>query len=139
MNIDISKAQFTSRIGNIIKRYRKERGMTLRDLAKRADCTGSYIALVEKGNNPPNSWILFLLSKALYVPITAFFGDDNIELNTIKDPLLSNKEFEPYLALAKEAYFKGLSANDLNKVIKIVSRWRVVPNILKNYVYNFCV
>ncbi|MBW1921431.1 MAG: helix-turn-helix transcriptional regulator [Deltaproteobacteria bacterium] len=52
-----------------IKMYRKDRGLTLRELAERAGCTHSYISQVEKGKSVPSLSMVGKLASALEVSV----------------------------------------------------------------------
>jgi transcriptional regulator with XRE-family HTH domain len=60
------------RLKTMIKRLRRERGLTQVELAKRAAVTQAYVAKIEGGDRAnPSLAILKRLAKALGVPVTA--------------------------------------------------------------------
>ena len=58
-----------------IREYRKERGLTLRQLAERAGCTPSYISQLEKGLTVPSLSMVGKLASALHIPVIDLFSD----------------------------------------------------------------
>ena len=53
---------YAKRFGAIIQRYRKQRGMQLQQLARRADLTRQHLAILERGENLPSLQTLFNLA-----------------------------------------------------------------------------
>ncbi|MBW2064550.1 MAG: helix-turn-helix transcriptional regulator [Deltaproteobacteria bacterium] len=58
-----------------IKEYRRERGLTLRQLAEKVGCTHSYISQVEKGLTVPSLSMVGRLASALNVSVIDLFND----------------------------------------------------------------
>ena len=63
------------RIQKRIREYRKERGLTLRQLAEKAGCTPSYISQVEKELTLPSLSMVGRLAAALNIPVIDLFSD----------------------------------------------------------------
>jgi transcriptional regulator with XRE-family HTH domain len=60
------------RLSVVLVKIREERGLTQRDLAKRAKVTAAYVAMIETGvRKSPSLAVLRRLAKALGVPVTA--------------------------------------------------------------------
>ncbi len=60
-----------TRLGQVLKALRDEKGWTLDDLAKRAKVTMAYISFLERGKRKnPSLAILKRLAKSLGVPVT---------------------------------------------------------------------
>lgn len=66
-------------IGRIIRTFRKQRNMTLKDLAAEADISSSYLSQIENDTVNMNISVLENISKALDVPIYMFFIQENID------------------------------------------------------------
>lgn len=64
-------------IGNRLKQFRKQRGLTQKELAK-GICTQAMISNFESGDSSPSSLVLFQLANRLQVDINAFFSNDLI-------------------------------------------------------------
>ncbi len=60
-------------MGREIKLYRTKIGLTIAELAKLADLSSGMLSKIENGNTSPSLATLQSLSKALNIPITAFF------------------------------------------------------------------
>ncbi|PHA39313.1 transcriptional regulator [Bacillus wiedmannii] len=74
-----------------IKRYRKEKKMTQRELAEKANISRSYLGDIEGGRYNPSLDTLSTIAKALNVNINLLLTDS--ETNTLEfSPALSKKE-----------------------------------------------
>ncbi|TKH22865.1 helix-turn-helix transcriptional regulator [Bacillus wiedmannii] len=74
-----------------IKRYRKEKKMTQRELAEKANISRSYLGDIEGGRYNPSLDTLNTIAKALNVNINSLLTDS--ETNTLElSPTLSKKE-----------------------------------------------
>ncbi|MDK4742177.1 MULTISPECIES: XRE family transcriptional regulator [unclassified Rhizobium] len=60
-------------IGHEVRAYRKKLGITVTDLAAATDMSVGMLSKIENGNISPSLSTLQALSKALGVPLTAFF------------------------------------------------------------------
>lgn len=60
-------------IGREIRLYRTKIGLTIAELAKQAGLSSGMLSKIENGNTSPSLSTLQSLSKALNIPITAFF------------------------------------------------------------------
>lgn len=63
-------------IGDIIRRFRLEQGLSIRQLAEQIGVTDSYISLLETSGQDPSLSVLRKLSQALKRPVSAFFEED---------------------------------------------------------------
>ncbi len=74
-------------IGEKISHIRKQKSLSIRDLAKLADVTPSLLSQLERGLSNPLLNTIKAISKALDVPLFTFFIDevDNKELIVRKD------------------------------------------------------
>ena len=62
-------------IGRQVKRYRKQRGLTITGLGARTDLSAGMLSKIENGNTSPSLATLRALSTALNVPVTALFRE----------------------------------------------------------------
>jgi transcriptional regulator with XRE-family HTH domain len=60
-------------IGNQVRRYRNQLGLTVAELADHADLSSGMLSKIENGNTSPSLATLRALSIALNVPVTALF------------------------------------------------------------------
>jgi transcriptional regulator with XRE-family HTH domain len=58
---------------------RDQQGLSLRALAEQCGLSANAISRIERGENSPTVSSLHLLSRALHVPITAFFEDERVQ------------------------------------------------------------
>ncbi|CEK34078.1 HTH-type transcriptional regulator [[Clostridium] sordellii] len=74
-------------IGEKISHLRKEKNLSIRDLAKLADVTPSLLSQLERGLSNPSLNTIKAISKALDVPLFSFFIDEvnNKDLIVRKD------------------------------------------------------
>ncbi|GIN62186.1 MerR family transcriptional regulator [Robertmurraya siralis] len=63
-------------IGNKVKKYREEKGLSSRKLAKTAEITPSMLSQIERGLANPSIQTLKILAKALDVPTFSFLLED---------------------------------------------------------------
>ena len=64
------------RLGNYVKAYRTERGISQNDLAIRVGVTRQTVISLEKGNYIPSLLLAMNLSEVLGVPIERLFVKD---------------------------------------------------------------
>lgn len=60
-------------VGNAIKMCRTRRGVSQGDLARRADCSVSYLSMLENNQRDPTLSTLKKISEALNVPVGILF------------------------------------------------------------------
>ena len=121
-SFDERKEQFKKEMGKRLRHYRNKRGMTLRGLAEKIDFTAGYIGLLEQGKNAPNTFILKELSDALGIPVSAFFGEEEIidSINELQDPILVDEENEEYLDLIKKAILNDISPKKIERTLEFL-------------------
>lgn len=78
--MDYNKKAFMKKFGEKIKFYRNTLGLTQDKLAEMCDCSAQTISGAETGYSFPHSDTLFLLSKALNVPLAYLFNVSNNDL-----------------------------------------------------------
>jgi transcriptional regulator with XRE-family HTH domain len=60
-----------------VREYRLKNKMSVRDLAKRAGVSPSYIYAIEAGNRGANIVKLQQIAKALGIPLSTLWGEDS--------------------------------------------------------------
>lgn len=108
-------------IGNRLKQFRKQRGLTQKELAKDI-CTQAMISNFESGDSSPSSLVLFQLANRLQIDINAFFTNDlvikeNTSILNIKKiitKLVSQHEYQSvdYIVQNELAKQEDLSPED---------------------------
>lgn len=61
-------------LGSRLRQVRDERGLSVRELARRAGCSASLISQIERGNSAPSAGILYALANELSVSLDHLFG-----------------------------------------------------------------
>lgn len=74
-------------IGDVMRDYRTERGMTLRDLASKSCVALSYLSELERGQKEASSEVLLSIATALGFPLSIF-------LTEVADRLALFEEFD---------------------------------------------
>jgi transcriptional regulator with XRE-family HTH domain len=118
----LNKEEFAKLVGEKIKYYRNESGLTLRGIARRTEYTAGYIGLLEKGEAVPNSYVLVQLADVMGIPINYLLGQDDInhEKNKLQDPVLTNPKNEEYINVMKYLISKGISPEKIKQAIEFV-------------------
>lgn len=114
-------------IGENIKKYRKEKGLTQKELAEISNLSRSYLADLERDRYNPSLDSLKLIANSLEVDVSILLGENNSTIkisNTLKDDkeLLDFwnilKEREDLQLLFKQT--KDLSPKGIQQVIRII-------------------
>lgn len=118
-------------IGKRLKNLRNSKGMTLQDVASRADTARTYIADIESGRSFPSLKMLDKICKALNAPASYVFGDKlhRVELPQDLEEFLSKPDAIQYIYLAKSFFEGRVDPITLNKFI---DNQNFVKAILKN-------
>jgi transcriptional regulator with XRE-family HTH domain len=69
-------------IGNVFRRLRRERGITLRELAELAQVSVPYLSEIERGRKEPSSEILAAICRALDLELTDLLAEVQFDLAT---------------------------------------------------------
>jgi transcriptional regulator with XRE-family HTH domain len=76
-------------LGTTIRRIRKEKLLTLKDVARMTNLTESLLSQIENNKAQPSITSLMAISKALNTPIAYFFDQDESQLQS---PVLRSSE-----------------------------------------------
>jgi len=63
-------------VGKRLRTLREERGISIRELARRSQLSANALSMIERGMTSPSVSTLNKLATAMEVPITAFFRED---------------------------------------------------------------
>lgn len=69
-------------IGNVFRRLRRERGITLRELAELAQVSVPYLSEIERGRKEPSSEILAAICRALDLELSDLLAEVQFDLAT---------------------------------------------------------
>ncbi|HEY0693693.1 MAG TPA: helix-turn-helix transcriptional regulator [Kribbella sp.] len=67
-------------IGNVFRRLRRERGITLRELAELAQVSVPYLSEIERGRKEPSSEILAAICRALGLELAELLDEVQFDL-----------------------------------------------------------
>lgn len=67
-------------IGNVFRRLRRERGITLRELAELAQVSVPYLSEIERGRKEPSSEILAAICRALGLELSDLLHEVQFDL-----------------------------------------------------------
>jgi transcriptional regulator with XRE-family HTH domain len=106
-------------ISEQLLRYRNKRGMTLRKLADKSNCSAGLISAIERKKSFPSIKKLNDIGRGFNIPIEAFFNKKPIEIGEVEvDPIIFIDEFENYFKLAKIAFKNDVDINRFKKEIE---------------------
>ena len=106
----------TSRLGKIIKQYRKEKGYTQFEMAEKIGISEFYISALETGSRKPGRETLIKLSDEMNMPIEKL-----LELKT-----------EQSLKLASDDLYKKISSLPKEKQKQIINIMDFIVSELEN-------
>ncbi len=66
---NLTKKQLSHKIGEQIKYYRNQLGISQAELARRSDKDKQHIELIENGKVSPNIYTIYIISKALEIEL----------------------------------------------------------------------
>src|SRR6056297_408888 len=116
---DKTKEEMLEKISKTLVHYREKRGMTLRELAAKADCSAGLVSAIEKQKSFASLNKLYDIADALDIPIETFFSGKPLKFGEFEvDPIIFLDEFKPYFELAKKAYNKELDSLRLKKEVE---------------------
>jgi transcriptional regulator with XRE-family HTH domain len=66
-------------LGGRLRQVRTARGMSVRELARRAGCSASLVSQVERGVTAPSAGVVYALANQLAISLDFLFGTDDVE------------------------------------------------------------
>src|SRR5271163_5037766 len=66
-------------LGGRLREIRTARGMSVRELARRAGCSASLVSQVERGVTAPSAGVVYTLANELGISLDFLFGTDDVE------------------------------------------------------------
>jgi transcriptional regulator with XRE-family HTH domain len=71
--------EMPGRLGERLRQIRTERGISVRELARRAGCSASLVSQVERGVTTPSAGVVYSLANELGISLDFLFGADDVE------------------------------------------------------------
>lgn len=124
-------------LGEIIKEARKQKGMTLKQLAHETTLTDAYLSLIERNKRKPSKKVLLKLSKILDIDIAKLiaasmkleeqnkqdkvkkdldeFYELNEEVELYQELAKTHLKLEHFLKRNKYVYYKDIRLSEKNK------------------------
>ncbi len=107
-------------IGETIRNYRLQKGMSQGDIEKRTGLLRCYLSRVENGHTIPSLDTLAKIATAMDLPLAQFFVDSNGDNNKANLPQLSEDEVR-FLSQIRR-YSSNLNDSDRKLVIAMVKK-----------------
>ncbi len=108
------------KIGETIRGFRTQRGLSQGDIEKRTGLLRCYLSRVENGHTTPSLQTLSKLALALELPLSHFFTETPGFSNT--PPLPSLSEEEVLFLSQMRQYSSGLSDTDRQRLLAMVKQ-----------------
>jgi len=110
-------------IGETIRNFRLQKGMSQSDIEKRTGLLRCYLSRVENGHTIPSLDTLAKIATAMEVPLAQFFNDSNGDNGNKNLPQLSEEEVR-FLSQIRR-YSSNLNDSDRKLVIAMVKKMAV--------------
>lgn len=107
-------------IGETIRTYRLQKGMSQGDIEKRTGLLRCYLSRVENGHTIPSLDTLAKIATAMDLPLAHFFQDGNGENGGKNTPHLADDEVRFLTQIRR--YSSGLNDSDRKLVIAMVKK-----------------
>jgi transcriptional regulator with XRE-family HTH domain len=107
-------------IGETIRNYRLQKGMSQGDIEKRTGLLRCYLSRVENGHTVPSLDTLAKIASAMEVPLAGFFSDGNGETGGKASPQLAEEEVRFLTQIRR--YSSSLNDSDRKLVIAMVKK-----------------
>ena len=78
-------------LGGRLRQIRTARGMSVRELARRAGCSASLVSQVERGVTTPSAGVVYSLANELGISLDFLFGEGDVEVGEPPRPPTINK------------------------------------------------
>lgn len=109
-------------IGKRLREIRKRKGLTQKKLAEIGDMDLSYIGKIERGEQLPSIKSLLKIGKALSIPVTSFFEEEEFFLLSLRDIIKAEKSWKKRRQLYMAV--KSVYEDDLPLIFEIIELLR---------------
>ena len=110
-------------IGETIRNFRSQKGMSQGDIEKRTGLLRCYLSRVENGHTIPSLDTLAKIATAMEIPLAQFFNDTTNDNGNKNLPQLSEEEVR-FLSQIRR-YSSNLNDSDRKLVIAMVKKMAV--------------
>ncbi len=94
-------------VGQRLKALREERGISMRELARRSSLSANALSMIERGLTSPSVSTLSKLASAMGVPITVFFRHE-----PERSPVVVTRRSERIRVDIAKGYWEGLGGDE---------------------------
>jgi transcriptional regulator with XRE-family HTH domain len=108
------------KIGETIRNYRLQKGMSQGDIEKRTGLLRCYLSRVENGHTIPSLDTLAKIATAMDVPLAHFFNEHNGDNGSKVTPQLAEEEVRFLTQIRR--YSSSLNDSDRKLVIAMVKK-----------------
>lgn len=108
---------YSRTVGDNIRLYRKQKGLSQQELGDKIGKSRQHIGHIECGDTNPSLEMLFLISEALKVPVSAFLGDYSTKIEALMKRYKFTEKNDVYRLLAA---LDGLNRDEIDMVIKMI-------------------
>jgi transcriptional regulator with XRE-family HTH domain len=113
-------------IGETIRNFRLQKGMSQGDIEKRTGLLRCYLSRVENGHTIPSLDTLAKIAGSMDVPLANFFADGSNHDNGKNMPQLSEDEIRFLTQIRR--YSSGLNETDRKLVLAMVKKFAATAN-----------
>ena len=110
-------------IGDTIRNFRLQKGMSQGDIEKRTGLLRCYLSRVENGHTIPSLDTLAKIASAMEVPLAQFFAGDHPDNGAKQLPQLSEDEMRFLTQIRR--YSSSLNDSDRKLVLAMVKKMAV--------------
>jgi transcriptional regulator with XRE-family HTH domain len=118
-----SRSETIMNIGETIRNFRLQKGMSQGDIEKRTGLLRCYLSRVENGHTIPSLDTLAKIATSMEVPLAQFFNDSAADTSNKNLPQLSEEEVR-FLSQIRR-YSSNLNDSDRKLVIAMVKKMAV--------------
>ena len=119
----IRSVQAIMNIGETIRNFRLQKGMSQGDIEKRTGLLRCYLSRVENGHTIPSLDTLAKIASAMEMPLAQFFAGDHPENGSKALPQLSEDEIRFLTQIRR--YSSSLNDSDRKLVLAMVKKMAV--------------
>ena len=119
-------------IGDVIRSYRTERGLSQGDIERRTGLLRCYLSRVENGHTVPSLETLAKIAEAMDIGLADFFPTSETPRDRETQRMLGDLSEEEVRFLAEiKRYSSGLTDGDKKLVLGMIRKMATVPQVTR--------
>lgn len=119
---DDIKVEVAKYVGLMIKKYRKKRGLTQRELGEKVGLKHNTIATYESGRNSPEQYYLYKIARALHVTTDDLHPKHEYSPNNLEKALLDEDNLDMEGMEFVMSIIERLKSNDFEENMAFIDR-----------------